>query len=417
MNHTKKNYILITVLFSLGWAFMYADRNILSPIMSVIGEDWNLSKSELGLMSTVFFTTYALMQIPAGFLADRFGRVKVLVGGYLLFAVGTFFSGIVSGLGLFLVVRAITGFGEGTYYGPQYAISSATLPKKYRGFSSAIINSGMALGISAGFIASSYLTFTLHKSWQTSFFVFGILTAVVAILIGVFIKDDVKKPIPAKKEPVQKANLKILLSRNHIFTYILIFCSLYGFFGMLTWLPYYLQTVRGVDGSQTGIISSLVPWASIPGALLFGYLSDHIKNKKPLVLFLALLGAICQIVIPYTQNYSLMITGLVIYGMVGKLALDPILVSYVAENTPTVMYSRAYSIFNFAGMVSSIFAPYITGYFADLTGHLEIGFYISGALLFIGGLLFMFTNKEPNAVAALETADTDFGSIAVPNHR
>ncbi|RYL95897.1 MFS transporter [Sporolactobacillus sp. THM7-4] len=416
MIHSKKDYILTTVLFSLGWAFMYADRNILSPIMSVIGEDWNLSKSELGLMSTVFFTTYALMQIPAGFLADRFGRVKILVAGYLLFAIGTFFSGIVSGLGLFLVVRAITGFGEGTYYGPQYAISSETLPKKYRGVSSAIINSGMALGISAGFIASSYLTFTLQKSWQTSFFIFGVFTAIVAVLIGIFIKDDVKKPT-VEKEKMEKANLRILFSRNHIFTYILIFCSLYGFFGMLTWLPYYLQTVRGVSGAQTGVISSLVPWASIPGALLFAYISDHIKNKKPLILFLALLGGVCQIVIPYTQNYSLMITGLVIYGMVGKLALDPILVSYVAENTPSVMYSRAYSIFNFAGMVSSIFAPYITGYFADLTGQLEIGFYISGALLFIGGILFLLTNKEPNAVADEEPASAHVPDIAIPNHR
>ncbi|CAM3129119.1 MFS family permease [Sporolactobacillus spathodeae] len=397
---TKKNYVLITVLFSLGWAFMYADRNILSPIMSVIGADWHLSKSSLGLMSTVFFTTYALMQIPAGFLADRFGRVKVLVAGYILFGVGTFFSGLVSGLGLFLIVRAVTGLGEGCYYGPQYAISSQALPKKYRGLSSAIINSGMALGISAGFIVSSYLTFTLHKSWQYSFFLFGVLTAIVAILIAVFIKDtrpEMKKTVKVKQ---QKVDLKILFSRNHIFTYILIFCSLYGFFGMLTWLPYYLQTVRGVSGTQTGIISSLVPWASIPGAIFFGYLSDRITNKKPLVLFLALLGAVCQIVIPYTQNYSLMITGLVIYGLVGKLALDPILVSYVAENTPSIMYSRAYSIFNFAGMVSSIFAPYITGYFADMTGHLEIGFYISGALLFIGGILFLFTNKEPNAVAS-----------------
>lgn len=387
---------------------MYADRNILSPIMSVIGADWHLSKSSLGLMSTVFFTTYALMQIPAGFLADRFGRVKVLVVGYIIFGIGTFFSGLVSGLGLFLIVRAITGFGEGCYYGPQYAISSHALPKKYRGLTSAIINSGMALGISAGFIVSSYLTFTLHKSWQTSFFLFGILTAVVAVLIGLLVKDtrQQEKIVKVKK---QKVDLKILFSRNHIFTYILIFCSLYGFFGMLTWLPYYLQTVRGVSGAQTGIISSLVPWASIPGAIFFGYLSDRIKNKKPLVLFLALLGALCQLVIPYTQNYSLMIAGLVIYGLVGKLALDPILVSYVAENTPSVMYSRAYGIFNFAGMVSSIFAPYITGYFADLTGHLEIGFYISGALLFIGGLLFMFTNKEPNEV---EAAGTDYVTAA-----
>nr|WP_235425161.1 hypothetical protein [Heyndrickxia ginsengihumi] len=49
---------------------------------------------------------------------------------------------------------------------------------------------------------------------------------------------------------------------------------------MMTWLPYYLQTERGVSGSQTGIIASLVPWASIPGALLFGFLSDRIKIRK-----------------------------------------------------------------------------------------------------------------------------------------
>ncbi len=54
---------------------------------------------------------------------------------------------------------------------------------------------------------------------------------------------------------------------------------------MLTWLPYYLQTARGVDLADTGFIASLVPWASIPGAILFGFLSDKIKSKKPLIIF------------------------------------------------------------------------------------------------------------------------------------
>jgi MFS family permease len=163
---------------------------------------------------------------------------------------------------------------------------------------------------------------------------------------------------------------------------------------MLTWLPYYLQTVRGLKGTQTGIISSLVPWASIPGAVLFAYMSDKLKNKKPLILFLSLAGAFCQFLIPYAGNYSLMIVGLVVYGLVGKLALDPILISFIAKNTPRHMYARAFSFFNFAGVLSSVFAPYITGYFAEVTGKIETGFYISGVLLLIGGLCFMFTNME-----------------------
>ena len=376
---------------------MYADRNILSPVMGSIGEEWNLDKAQLGLMSTVFFAAYAFMQIPTGFLADKFGRVKVLVIGYLLFGVATFFSGMITSFVVFLAVRALTGLGEGTYYGSQYGISSTITPKKYRGLIAAIINSGMAFGISLGFMSSSYFTYTLHKGWQFPFLLFAIPTVLIAILIAVFVRDHShteKKQLQRK----EKVEMKLLFTKNHIFVYILIFCSLYGFFGMLTWLPYYLQTARGVDASQTGIISSLVPWASIPGAILFGFLSDRIKSKKPMIIVLALLGAVCQFAIPYTDNYSYLIVGLVLYGLLGKLALDPVLISYMADITPSSMYSRVYGFFNFSGMLSSIFAPYITGYFADKTGSLEFGFYLSGGLLIVGALLFLFTDSKGAAV-------------------
>nr|WP_232515520.1 MFS transporter [Aeribacillus pallidus] len=87
----------------------------------------------------------------------------------------------------------------------------------------------------------------------------------------------------------------------------------------------------------------------------------------------------------------MLLAGLVFYGLLGKLALDPVLISYMAEITPSSMYSKVYVFFNFSGMLSSIFAPYITGYFADITGKLEIGFYLSGVLLIIGAVLFLFT--------------------------
>ncbi|MED3725832.1 MFS transporter [Priestia filamentosa] len=391
----KNNPALVIFLFFLGWVFMYADRNILSPVMGDIGEEWNLSQTELGLMSTVFFASYAFMQIPTGFLADKFGRVRVLVTGYLLFGVATYLSGAVTTFALFLLMRALTGLGEGTYYGSQYGISSNITPKKYRGLVSALINSGMALGISLGLIAASYFTYTLDKGWQFSFYLFAIPTVIVAILIGVFVRDGNKEERVSTAAPTENVSLKQLFTKNHICVYIIIFCSLYGFFGMLTWLPYYLQTARGVDGSQTGIIASLVPWASIPGAIFFGYISDRVKSKKPLIISLAVAGAFLQIVIPYTESYSLLLTGLVLYGLLGKLALDPVLISYIADITPAFMYSKVYGFFNFSGMLSSIFAPYITGYFADRTGRLELGFYLSGALLLVGAVAFLFTDKGP----------------------
>lgn len=393
----KTHPAIVIFLFFLGWVFMYADRNILSPVMGSIGDEWGLDNSQLGLMSTVFFAAYALMQIPTGFLADKFGRVRVLVIGYILFGVGTYFSGLAASFGIFLLMRALTGLGEGTYYGSQYGISSSITPKKYRGLISALINSGMAFGISLGFIASSYFTYTLNKGWQFPFYVFAIPTIIVAILIGLFVRDNQKQEKKQKQVIQEKGSIKQLFTKNHILVYILIFCSLYGFFGMLTWLPYYLHTTRGVEASQTGIIASLVPWASIPGAIIFGYLSDKIKSKKPLIIILAIAGAICQFAIPYIGNYSLLLIGLILYGFLGKLALDPVLISYLADITPSSMYSRVYGFFNFSGMLSSIFAPYITGYFADRTGSLEFGFYLSGGLLLIGAMLFIFTDKRLKA--------------------
>jgi len=396
--HLKKRHpVVYVVLFALGWAFMYADRNILSPVMGVIQDDWGLSKSELGLMSTIFFLAYAAMQIPAGFLADRIGRVKVLVSGYILFGVGTIMSGVAPGLLAFLMIRFVTGLGEGTYYGPQYAISSVAISQKYRGISSALINSGMAVGISLGFMASSYFTFTLKKDWQFSFYVFGILTVLVAVLMGLLIKDPHHRSRikPTGTSVTEPENVRELFSKNHLITYVLIFCSLYGFFSMMTWLPYYLQTERGGPGSRTGVIASLVPWSSIPGALFFGYLSDKIKNKKIMVFTLAVLGTICQFVVPYSDSFSFMIAGLVVYGLIGKLALDPVLISFIADHTSSAMYARVFGIFNFAGMLSSIFAPYITGYLAEVTGNMEIGFYLSGILLLFGGFLFLFSDGQP----------------------
>ena len=393
--------VAVTLLFSLGWVFMYADRNILSPVMSVIQDQWGLNKGQLGLMSTVFFITYALMQIPTGYLADRIGRVKVVVAGYVVFGIGTILSGFAPGFMVFLLMRAFTGIGEGTFYSPVYGISSSYISDKWRGVSAALINSGMAVGISLGFIGSGYFTFTLGLPWHASFLIFGAATLVVAFLINYYLA-----PIDAEHKaqsaavaatrggadaPAAKASNKALFTRNHILTYVLIFCSLYGFFSMLTWLPTYLQQARGVAPSQTGIIASLVPWASIPGAILLSMWARRLKNTRPLIVALAVLGGLCQILVPLTGDYSLMILGLVVYGLVGKLALDPILIAFLAENTPRSMYSAAYGYFNFAGMLSSIFAPYITGALADATGALEAGFYLSAVLLLIGAVAFCFT--------------------------
>lgn len=399
----SKYWYVVVAMFFLGWVFMYADRTILNPLMGTLQKQWGLSKAQLGLISSWFFLSYALLQIPSGILGDKIGRKLVLVPGFILFGVTTAFSAITKSFGSFLGMRVLTGAGEGTYYGPAYALSSEAIPAKYRSIGSAIINSGMAFGISLGMILSSYVAFDLNMGWKAPFYMMAVPTVVTGILIALFIKERIGGKAEAAK--AQTAGKKVsftalLKNRNLLAVYVMVFCSLYGFFAVLTWLPYYLQTARGMQGSQVGIIASLVPWASIPGAIFFSWLSDKMGVRKPLAFVLVPLATIALIATVYVKSYPLLMAALVLYGLTGKLALDPVLVAFVADNAPKEGYSTAFGLYNFVGMSSSIVAPYITGWLADATGSLDSGFYLSAALLLVGLLVFSTAKETPKKALA-----------------
>lgn len=383
-------------LFWLGWIFMYADRTVLNPVMGELEKEFGLSGTQLGLMNSVFYFSYALLQVPAGILGDKIGKKKVLIPGFLLFGAFTAVTGWAKSWSTLLFARVVTGAGEGTYYGPQYGLSSEQIPKKYRSLGSAIINSGMAFGIALGLMASSWLVYDQGYSWRTPFFVMSIPTLLTGLAIWLFVKEKKRQPVEAGGVAKPKSKFTDLFkNRNMLLVYLMVFCSLFGFFVILTWLPYYLQSERGIAGSETGFITSLVAWISIPGALLFSSLSDRLGKRKPLILVLVPVAILSMLSIIWMPNMTGVIVALCVYGLVGKLALDPVLVALVADSVDENNYSSAFGLFNFIGMSSSILAPVIAGAARDMTGSLASSFYVSAALLVVGlvGMLFLKEKK------------------------
>ncbi|MCD8351553.1 MAG: MFS transporter [Planctomycetaceae bacterium] len=384
-------------LFFLGWIFIYATRNILSASMNSIQQEFGLTQSQLGLVNSVFFFTYTFAQIPSGMLGDRFGLKRMLIIGFLLFGIFTGMTGLATSFAVLVLMRALVGIGQGTYYGPQYALSSAAIPLKHRGFGSAIINSGMAFGISLGLIGAGFIINTLGLNWRYSFYAFAIPTVVIGLLFQFVIKEP---PRAVEAQPAADATspaattVKPKLSRNIIAIYVMVFCSLFGFFVIQTWLPYYLQNERNIAAGQVGFVSSLVAWASIPGALIFSRMSDKLRRRKLFIVLLVVLALFSIMGCVYFEQYSLMITCLVIYGLTGKLALDPILVASVADNAASGNRGTIFSVYNFVGMSSSIVAPYLAGFLSDTTGSLASAFYLSGGLLLIGLVTILFVFKD-----------------------
>ncbi|WP_347344241.1 MFS transporter [Microbacterium sp.] len=389
---------VVALLFFLGWVFIYADRTILNPVMADIGAEFGLDKAGLGLLNSVFFLVYAIVQVPSGMLGDKFGRLKFIVIGFFIFGIFTGLTGFAGAVGILFLMRAFAGFGQGFYYGPQYSLSGQMIPERFRTLGTAIINSGQAFGISIGLIASSYIAFDLEAGWRAPFYVFAIPTVIAGILMWIFIKEPPRKAFDADAGP--KPGLSSLFkSRNLVLTFIMVFCSIYGFFVMITWLPTYLAEVRGVPATETGFVSSLTAWTSVPAALLIAYFSDRIGRRKPLLMVVFPTAIASILLLMFAPSMPLVITALILYGVSGKLATDPLLVALAGTNAPPQITATAFGMFNFIGMSSAILAPYITGFLVDATGSWDTGFYFAIGLLAIAFIAALALKEPRKAVS------------------
>ena len=380
-------WIKIVIVFTLGWIAIYATRTILNPIMTNIQSEFAINATQLGLLSSLFFLGYTVTQIPSGYLGDKFGRKKMIIPAFIGFGVLAIISGQMVTFYMFLMMWFLTGTFQGVFYGPQYGLSSEAIPQKRLTLGSAIINSGMAIGMSAGYWISSITVQEMDMSWRTPFWIMGVIVIVIGIIMWIMVKEHppgYQAPTSESGAPEKLKVSELFKNRNLILAFITIFCSIYGFFVILTWLPYYLETARGISGSSVAFVSSLVPWASIPGMLFFGWLSDKLGKQRPVLLVMVPLAFISTISIVLFEQMWVLYVSLIVYGIVGKLSTNPVLIAVVANNAPRVGLATSFGIYNFIGMSASILAPYITGFITDVTGNLDMGFYLAGGLLVVG---------------------------------
>jgi MFS-type transporter involved in bile tolerance (Atg22 family) len=118
-------------------------------------------------------------------------------------------------------------------------------------------------------------------------------------------------------------------------------------------------------------------------------------NKKiQFIVVLELLAAAMLLITVQSTNQVFLLIALILYGFLGKLAVEPIIISWLGENAPKVGVGTTLGVFNFFGMMSSVIAPRLTGSISDMTGSKEMGFYISVVLLVVGTLLFLSANLK-----------------------
>lgn len=392
----------IVIILCLGWVSIWIYRSVLTPIFPEIQATLNVtSNAEMGLIASFYFFAYTGMQIPAGILVDKFGQKVVLIPGFLLFAAAALVIGNASSISMVYLGSLMAGIGCGSYYGSAYSLSSKNIPADRRGLATAIINSGSAVGMGIGLIASSFFVKSLNMDWQLMLYMIAAMLFLMMLVFAIVIKPQPKEDKPAvtssAHEPVSEDGKRNLFTSKMIAAYIIYFATCYGYYMVVTWLPSYLQQERGFEGVAIGFSSALVAFAAIPGALFFSRMSDKFRDRKVgLIIFLELCAAVMLIVTVIAPNSSILLIGLILYGLLGKLAVEPILISYIADHAPKSGYGTSFGVFNFFGMSSSVIAPFLTGVISDQLGSKQMGFYISAIILVIGTAVFFFSNLKTN---------------------
>lgn len=373
----------LVALLCAGWAVLYADRTVLYPLLTVIAREFGLSGTQTGLITGTYFTLYVVTLLVSGLLAEQFGLKRVLVFFSFVTAVSVVGFGFAATNYLaLLVVAGLHGAGAGPYYTMAYSIMIHTVPGRLRGVASGLINGGMSLGLVAG-LALAGPVYQATGSWRAPFLILAVPTFLVAVLYQRIVREvrvPLKRTIPLSgllRDPT-------LLCMN-----LAAFCALYGWWVILSWGPVFFQTERGLSLTMSGFYTLVIAITAIPSGLLLGRLSDHIGRKRIILVMLPLM-ALTLVALPQVRSQGGMFLALMAYGVVGKLAWDPLgiawLGDYMAQNRPEAV-GAAVALFSFTSVLSAVVGPPLTGWIKDLTGSLAGGFYLAGGLALVGFVL------------------------------
>jgi ACS family glucarate transporter-like MFS transporter len=400
-------YLMLTVLFVVT-TVTFADRATLSMAAPAMGKDLGLDAVAMGYAFSAFGWSYAALQIPGGWLLDRFGsRLVYSVGlffrslfSFLQGAVG-FFAGTTAFVSLFSL-RFGMGIGEAPAFPANSRITAMWFPTHERGFASAVFNSAQYFALALfcpllGWILTIF-------GWQHVFYVMGLAGMLLAFVWWKVIRSPRNHPgvnraeleyiesggglanMEARKTTIKWSHVRALITnRMMIGVCIGQFClnTITWFF--LTWFPTYLVHTKGLTILKVGMIASIPALAGFAGGLLGGWVSDWMlkrgtsltaARKTPIILGLILSGSIMLANYVSAQWAIIAIMSLAFFSK-GFGAIGWVVIS---DASPKEMVGLCGGIFNFAGNLASIVTPIVIGYILETTGS------FNGALIFVGSM-------------------------------
>lgn len=294
MNPTRVRYAVLGVATANAF-ILYLDRVCMGAVVQSASfqQELGLSKDRVGDVLAAFFFAYALGQTPAGYMADRFGPRRMLVTYIVLWSICTALTGFVGGLISLIVVRSACGLAEAGAYPASSLLVTRWFPFAQRGRASSVVAFGgrignsLALWLTAGAIAAL-------GSWRPVLWIYGAIGLGLALATQLVFRDNPaahpwtneaeRELILTGAPPIQALQRKspwyaLVRHRGLWFLNLGTIGMNIGWAFLITWLPTYLQEVRGLDSVTASRYISIALACSLGGVLFGGWWCDVLTRR------------------------------------------------------------------------------------------------------------------------------------------
>jgi MFS family permease len=385
-------------LLALALLINYVDRGAVPTAAPLIQDDLGLTEKQLGLLFSAFFWSYALLQLPAGWLAERYGAHRVLAAGLIIWACATMLVGFAHSFAVLLLLRLMLGIGESAGFPSLSKLLASVLPVSSLGKANGIAASGYLFGPAVGAYCGGLIM--VHHGWRAAFWVFGACS-----LLWLLPWSRVKLPRTVSTVRAEEGPTLGTLVREPALwgTALGLFSSNYTFYFMLNWLPYYVVRERGFSTAEMATLTGSAYLVTAFSALLAGWAIDRAVARHDAaniayksVMVVAHVGSVacmlCIAVGPPTWAIAAIFVYQVMSGMSspGVFAISQILAGPTAAG-------RWVGIQNACGNFAGVLAPAVTGYLVYRSHHFVEAFILAAAVSLVGvvGWVWMIPRLAP----------------------
>jgi MFS transporter, ACS family, D-galactonate transporter len=406
VNSSGRHVWGVVALLCAGFTIAYIDRTNLSIALASpsFKEAFRLSDTERGLLNSAFFWSYALCQIPAGFVTDRYGVRYPYAASFVLWSLVSAATALAGTLWHLVAFRLLLGVGEAVITPASMRWITTNVPEKNRGLAVGILFAGSKFGPAIG--AWLAVLLIARFGYQLMFAILGLGSLLFLVPWFRYVHDS-DTPEARRREARAHSGQFAAVWKTPAIYGILVGTVAYNYFNYfnLTWLPAYFAEHWGLPLSSMGAYTAFsflgMAVVAISGGALADALirrgADAVRTRKAFTIA-GLAIASTEIIGSMTDSRAVALT----FAIVSMAGLGLTTANYWAL-TQTLMpgsaIGRISGVQNFASNLAGVVAPALTGWLIQVTGSYVAPMRAILLVLLMGIASYVFLVKKKYAPA------------------